>query len=211
MNEDMNHKYYVLIKRALDIAGAILALALTAPLMIIVTLLVISTMRPPVLFRQLRPGLQRRPFHIYKFRTMRNSRDENGAFLSDELRLTRLGRLLRRTSLDELPGLINVLKGDMSFVGPRPLLMRYLDRYTPEQNRRHEVKPGITGWAQVNGRNALTWEEKFDLDLWYIDNISFRLDLKIMWLTLIKVTTKEGINADGHVTMPEFKEEKLSN
>lgn len=205
------HKQYLLIKRTLDVAGAIFVLALTAPLMIIVALFVVSTMRPPVLFRQLRPGLRCRPFHMYKFRTMRKSRDENGAFLSDELRLTRLGRFLRRTSLDELPALINVLRGDMSFVGPRPLLMKYLDRYTPEQNRRHEVKPGITGWAQINGRNSLAWEKKFDLDLWYIDNMSVWLDIKIMWLTLIKVTTREGINADGHATMPEFKEEKLSN
>lgn len=142
---------------------------------------------------------------MYKFRTMLDIRNEQGELLPDELRLTPVGRFLRKTSLDELPELFNVLKGDMSLVGPRPLLMDYLDQYTPEQARRHEVKPGITGWAQVNGRNALTWEEKFKLDVWYVDNWSLWLDIKILFMTLVKVFKREGISADGHVTMPEFK------
>jgi len=162
-------------------------------------------MGSPVLFRQVRPGLHRKPFVMYKFRTMRDLRDTEGRLLPDEMRLTRVGHILRATSLDELPELFNVLKGEMSLVGPRPLLMEYLELYTPEQARRHEVKPGITGWAQVNGRNAITWEEKFKLDVWYVDNWSLGLDLKILALTLIKVLKREGISADGHATMPEFR------
>jgi lipopolysaccharide/colanic/teichoic acid biosynthesis glycosyltransferase len=159
----------------------------------------------PVLFRQVRPGLGGKPFVMYKFRTMTEERDEQGNLFPDEKRLTPFGAFLRAWSLDELPELFNVLKGDMSLVGPRPLLMQYLDRYTPEQFRRHEVKPGITGWAQVNGRNALSWEEKFKLDVWYVDNWTIWLDLKILWLTLVKVLRREGISAHGHATMPEFK------
>lgn len=159
----------------------------------------------PVLFRQQRPGRHGRPFVIYKFRTMRELRDTEGRLLPDAQRLTHLGRFLRATSLDELPELFNVLKGEMSLVGPRPLLMEYLERYTPEQARRHEVKPGITGWAQVHGRNAITWEEKFKLDVWYVDHHSLGLDLKILWLTLVKVLRREGISASGHATMPEFQ------
>lgn len=185
--------------------GATFGLVLLAPVMLVVALLIRLTMGSPVLFRQVRPGLYGRPFTMYKFRTMLDIRNERGELLPDELRLTPVGRFLRKTSLDELPELFNVLKGDMSLVGPRPLLMDYLDRYTPEQARRHEVKPGITGWAQVNGRNALTWEEKFKLDVWYVDNWSLWLDIKILFMTLVKVFKREGISADGHVTMPEFK------
>lgn len=158
-----------------------------------------------VLFVQKRPGLHGRPFALFKFRTMTYARDEQGNLLTDRERLSRLGRFLRSTSLDELPELFNVIKGDMSLVGPRPLLIQYLDRYTPEQARRHEVKPGITGWAQVNGRNALTWEEKFKLDIWYVDHMSFWLDLKIIAMTILKILKREGISQPGHMTMEEFK------
>jgi len=158
----------------------------------------------PILFRQTRPGLNGNPFTLYKFRTMTDERDVDGNLLSDSERLTKIGRFLRSTSLDELPELFNVVKGDMSLVGPRPLLMQYLERYTPEQARRHEVKPGITGWAQINGRNAITWEEKFKLDVWYVDNQSLLLDLKILFLTIVSVLKREGINQLGHVTSEEF-------
>ena len=194
----------ILTKRLLDIAGAILGLGLLGLPMLIVAFLVRIKLGSPVIFRQIRPGLHGKPFVLYKFRTMTDARDEDGNLLPDELRLTPFGKFLRSTSLDELPELFNVLKGDMSLVGPRPLLMQYLERYTPEQARRHEVKPGITGWAQINGRNALSWEEKFEMDVWYVDNWSIWLDLKILLLTLIKVLKREGIHADGHVTMPEF-------
>lgn len=193
------------IKRAMDIIGATCGLVLFAPVMLVVAVLIRVTMGSPVLFRQVRPGLHGRPFTLYKFRTMLDLRDAQGGLLPDGLRLTGVGRFLRRTSLDELPELFNVLKGEMSLVGPRPLLLEYLDRYTPEQARRHEVKPGITGWAQVNGRNALTWEEKFRLDVWYVDNWSLWLDLKIVGITLAKVLRGEGISAAGHATMPEFR------
>jgi lipopolysaccharide/colanic/teichoic acid biosynthesis glycosyltransferase len=158
----------------------------------------------PVFFRQTRPGLQGRPFNMVKFRTMIDARDPSGQLLPDADRLTAFGRFLRASSLDELPELWNVLKGDMSLVGPRPLLMEYLPLFSSEQSRRHEVRPGITGWAQVNGRNALTWEEKFQLDVWYVDNQSFWLDLKILFLTVKTVLTREGIGARGEVTMPRF-------
>jgi lipopolysaccharide/colanic/teichoic acid biosynthesis glycosyltransferase len=157
-----------------------------------------------VLFRQQRPGLRGQPFILLKFRTMTEARDGQGRLLPDAARLTAFGRFLRSTSLDELPELLNVLKGEMSLVGPRPLLMRYLDRYTSEQRRRHEVRPGITGWAQVNGRNALSWEEKFAFDIWYLDHYTVWLDLKIIALTLLKISRREGINQAGHDTMPEF-------
>ncbi|AOQ23324.1 putative sugar transferase EpsL [Moorella thermoacetica] len=195
----------LLIKRLIDFIGAFIGLVVFLPLIILIALLVRVNMEAPVLFRQVRPGLHGRPFILYKFRTMRELRDAEGRLLPDEMRLTRLGRILRSTSLDELPELFNVLKGEMSLVGPRPLLMEYLDRYTTEQARRHEVKPGITGWAQVNGRNAITWEEKFKLDVWYVDNWNLGLDLKILVLTLIKVLKREGISAGGHATMPEFR------
>jgi sugar transferase EpsL len=158
----------------------------------------------PVIFRQRRPGLNGTPFTIFKFRTMTAERDTDDNFLADEKRLTRFGRFLRSTSLDELPELINVIKGDMSLIGPRPLLMQYLDRYTTEQARRHEVKPGITGWAQINGRNAISWEEKFALDVWYVDHLCFSLDLKIIAFTLWKILTREGINQPGRATAEEF-------
>ena len=159
----------------------------------------------PVLFRQQRPGLSGRPFWLLKFRTMTDARDAGGVLLPDAQRLTAFGRFLRGSSLDELPELINVLKGEMSLVGPRPLLMQYLDRYTPEQARRHEVRPGITGWAQVNGRNAITWEEKFKLDVWYVDNWSLWLDIKIIAMTIWKILKREGISQPGQATMEEFK------
>ena len=193
------------LKRALDVIGASFALLVFGPVMLYIALRIWREMGSPVLFRQVRPGLQGKPFVMYKFRTMTEERDAEGRLLPDEKRLTPLGKFLRQYSLDELPEFINVLKGEMSLVGPRPLLMEYLDRYTPEQARRHEVKPGITGWAQVNGRNALTWEEKFRLDVWYVDNWNLLLDLKILFLTLVKVLRREGISAEGHATMPEFK------
>lgn len=194
-----------IIKRGMDILLSTFFLILFSPIMLLITILIYINLGSPVIFKQLRPGLHGKPFYIYKFRTMKDLRDENGNLLPDGQRLTQFGAFLRSTSLDELPELINVLKGDMSLVGPRPLLMEYLDRYTPEQARRHEVKPGITGWAQINGRNAISWEEKFKLDVWYVDNWSIWLDLKIMAITLIKVLKREGISAEGHVTMPEFK------
>jgi len=200
----VERKIAKVMKRGMDICGALLGLAVAAPLFFFIALLVKLDSPGPVLFRQQRPGLWGEPFIIYKFRTMWDARDEHGSLLPDEQRLTKLGRFLRSTSIDELPELYNVLKGDMSLVGPRPLLMEYLDRYTPEQARRHEVKPGITGWAQVNGRNAISWEEKFKLDVWYVDNWSLNLDVKILWLTIIKVLRQEGISSSGCATMPEF-------
>lgn len=188
-----------------------MGLILTSPVMAITALLVRLTMGKPVLFRQVRPGLHGKPFILYKFRTMTDERDEQGNLLPDEQRLTRLGRFLRRTSLDELPELWNVLKGDMSLVGPRPLLMEYLPLYTPEQFRRHEVKPGITGWAQVNGRNAITWEEKFKLDTWYVDNLSFWFDIKIIFMTVWKIIKREGISYPGAATMPKFQGNSRAN
>jgi len=191
-------------KRTLDLALSTLALVLLSPILAVIALFVRIKLGSPVLFRQQRPGLHGKPFTLLKFRTMTDARDADGNLLPDEQRLTSFGQFLRRTSLDELPELFNVLKGDMSLVGPRPLLMQYLERYTPEQMRRHEVKPGITGWAQVNGRNALSWEEKFALDVWYVDHLSLRLDLKIILLTVWKVLRREGISQDGFATMPEF-------
>ena len=162
-------------------------------------------MGAPIFFRQLRPGRHGKPFTMVKFRTMTDARDASGALLPDADRLTAFGKFLRATSLDELPELWNVVKGEMSLVGPRPLLMQYLDRYTPEQARRHAVRPGVTGWAQVNGRNAISWEQKFALDVWYADNLSFWLDLKILWLTVRKVLRSEGVSQAGQATMEEFR------
>lgn len=191
-------------KRMLDL----LVIFMTSPLWLPVLLLVAITnwlvLGRPVLFCQQRPGLGGEPFTIYKFRTMTDERDDQGNLLPDADRLTAFGNFLRSTSLDELPELFNVLKGDMSLIGPRPLLMEYLPRYTTEQMRRHEVRPGITGWAQVNGRNALTWEEKFQMDVWYVEHCSFWLDLKILWLTFMVLMKREGITAQEHVTMPKF-------
>ncbi|EHP40130.1 sugar transferase involved in lipopolysaccharidesynthesis [Cupriavidus basilensis OR16] len=192
------------MKRVFDLllaAGALLLLCL--PLLILI-LLVRRRLGSPVFFRQVRPGLRGRPFEMIKFRTMTDSRGPDGQLLSDADRLTAFGRFLRGTSLDELPELWNVLKGDMSLVGPRPLLMEYLPLYSTEQARRHEVRPGVTGWAQVNGRNALSWEDKFKLDVWYVDNWSLWLDVKILWLTVRKVLVREGISAAGEATMSKF-------
>lgn len=192
------------LKRFLDILISSCLLILLSPLFLLIALIVYLGMGRPVIFSQLRPGVKGKPFKMYKFRTMTEATDDKGNLLPDDERLTSVGRFLRETSLDELPELFNVLKGDMSLVGPRPLLMQYLPRYTSEQARRHEVKPGVTGWAQVNGRNALTWEEKFKLDVWYVDNWSLWLDIKILFITLLKVLKREGISADGCATMPEF-------
>jgi lipopolysaccharide/colanic/teichoic acid biosynthesis glycosyltransferase len=194
------------MKLLFDVVVAAAALLAGALLLLAVALAVRLVLGRPVLFVQERPGLHGAPFRLVKFRTMRAAAvDASGRPLPDEARLTRLGRFLRATSLDELPELWNVLKGEMSLVGPRPLLMQYLPLYTPEQARRHEVLPGITGWAQVNGRNALSWEDKFRLDVWYVDNRSFRLDLKILWLTAVKVFRREGISQEGHATAEAFK------
>ncbi|GAB3374865.1 sugar transferase [Azotobacter armeniacus] len=191
-------------KRLLDIFAAAGGLLLLAPAFLVLAWLVSRRIGAPVLFRQTRPGLHGRPFELLKFRSMREALDGNGHPLPDAERLTPFGNFLRATSLDELPELWNVLRGDMSLVGPRPLLMEYLPLYTPEQARRHAVRPGITGWAQVNGRNALSWEEKFRLDVWYVDHRSFRLDLQILLLTLKRVLAREGINAEGEATMARF-------
>jgi sugar transferase EpsL len=191
-------------KRLFDFIVATLALFTLSPLLLLLAFLVGLNSGFPILFHQRRPGLHGKPFTLYKFRTMTDERDAQGNLFPDAERLTPFGRFLRSTSLDELPELFNVLKGEMSLVGPRPLLMRYLDRYTPEQMRRHEVKPGITGWAQVNGRNAITWEQKFTLDVWYVDNQSLWLDLKIIALTAWKILKREGINQPGHATAREF-------
>jgi lipopolysaccharide/colanic/teichoic acid biosynthesis glycosyltransferase len=191
-------------KRLLDLALTIPALILLSPLIAALALLVRVKLGSPLLFRQQRPGLSGQPFTLMKFRTMTDARDREGNLLPDRERLTSFGKFLRGTSLDELPELINVLRGEMSLVGPRPLLMEYLDRYTPQQARRHEVKPGITGWAQINGRNAISWEERFKLDVEYVDRLSLGFDIKVMWLTLIKILKREGISAEGHSTMPIF-------
>jgi sugar transferase EpsL len=191
-------------KRWLDLGVALPAFLMCAPVMLALALLLRLSLGKGIFFCQQRPGLYGRPFKIYKFRTMTNACDAQGRLLPDAERLTRLGRLLRSASLDELPELFNVLKGDMSLVGPRPLLMQYLERYTPEQRRRHEVKPGITGWAQVNGRNAITWDEKFKLDVWYVDHQSLWLDVRIIARTILKVLKREGISQPGQATMEEF-------
>ncbi|HEX8091382.1 MAG TPA: sugar transferase [Blastocatellia bacterium] len=191
-------------KRLFDLVLSLLALILLSPLLVMLALLVRVKLGSPALFRQRRPGLNGRPFTLMKFRTMTDARDANGHLLPDSERLTSFGRFLRSTSLDELPELFSVLKGEMSLVGPRPLLMEYLDRYSAEEARRHEAKPGITGWAQINGRNAISWEERFKLDVEYVDGLSLGFDLKVIWLTLIKILRREGISAEGHSTMPVF-------
>jgi lipopolysaccharide/colanic/teichoic acid biosynthesis glycosyltransferase len=191
-------------KRALDVVGAGAALALTAPVMAVTAVAVARELGRPVLFRQVRPGLHGAPFTMFKFRTMRDATDAHGRALPDAERLTSLGRFLRASSLDELPELWNVLRGDMSLVGPRPLLMQYLPLYSREQARRHDVKPGITGWAQIHGRNALSWDEKFALDLWYVDHASLWLDLRILAGTVRAVLRKDGISHAGDATMPVF-------
>ena len=193
------------MKRIIDLLLSLTALVVLSPLLLIIAVIVRFRLGSPVFFRQVRPGLNAHPFAIVKFRTMTDALDENGNMLPDAERLPTLGRILRATSLDELPELWNVLKGDMSLVGPRPLLMEYLDLYTAEQSRRHDVRPGITGWAQVNGRNALSWEEKFALDVWYVDNQSLWLDAKILMMTLLKVIRREGVSHEGHATMEPFR------
>ena len=192
------------MKRAIDFAGAILTIAVLWPILLATAILVYHKLGRPILFKQVRPGLGGVPFELYKFRSMENSTDCNGNMLSDQERLTNFGKLLRKSSLDELPELINVIKGEMSLVGPRPLLMQYLERYSAEQARRHEVKPGITGWAQINGRNAISWQEKFNLDVWYVDNRNLMLDIRILLLTLKAVVKKKDINQQGHATAEEF-------
>ena len=195
---------YRIAKRALDVAGATAGLIATAPLTIPAAVAVRATMGSPIFFEQARPGKDGRPFKLKKFRTMRHVRPGEDMLASDADRITPLGQFIRSTSIDELPTLLNVLKGDMSLVGPRPLLMRYLDRYTPEQARRHNVKPGVTGWAQINGRNAISWEQKFRLDMWYVDHASLTLDLQILVKTVLKVVQREGISAEGQATTTEF-------
>ncbi len=192
-------------KRILDILASSLGLIILSPIILAVAILVRFFLGTPTLFRQQRPGYKGKPFNIYKFRTMTDDRDSKGDLLPDSIRLTRIGRFLRRLSLDELPEILNILRGDMSLVGPRPLLMEYLPRYSSEQMRRHDVYPGLTGWAQVNGRNAITWQDKFRLDVWYVDHWSFWLDIKIIFMTLWKVIKREGINQPGQETIEYFK------
>ncbi|WP_274648615.1 sugar transferase [Paenibacillus humicola] len=193
------------MKRLFDLAVTVPMLLVFLPVTLIIAMLVRRRLGSPVIFKQQRPGLYGRPVHVYKFRTMTGEKDASGKLLPDHIRLTPFGAFLRKYSLDELPQLWNVVRGDLSLVGPRPLLMEYLPLYTAEQARRHLVRPGITGWAQVNGRNAITWEEKFRLDTWYVDNRSFLLDMKILWMTLIKVVKSEGISSGDHATMPVFR------
>lgn len=194
-----------MIKRLFDILVSLVTLLLTLPLIALLAVFIRYKLGSPVIFRQIRPGLRQRPFMMVKFRTMLNVSDSNSESLPDEKRMTALGRILRATSLDELPELWNVLKGDMSLVGPRPLLMEYLPLYSKEQQRRHEVRPGVTGWAQVNGRNNLSWPERFKMDVWYVDNQSFWLDMKILLMTVKKVFLREDINQSGHATAEKFK------
>ena len=192
-------------KKIFELFLIFLSLPLVLPIYLLTMLLVLIQLNFPILFKQPRAGLNGKTFSIYKFRTMTNQRDKNGILLPDKLRLTKFGKFLRSTSLDELPSLWNVIKNDMNLVGPRPLLLEYLPLYSAKQARRHEVKPGITGWAQVNGRNTISWQEKFDLDVWYVDNQSIWLDIKILWITVKKVIMRDGINQAEHSTMENFK------
>lgn len=196
--------YQTIIKRIFDFIIALFLLAILSPLILVVVFLLAIANKGNIFFLQLRPGLHGKPFKIIKFKTMRDEFDSNDNLLPDEVRLTQIGKVIRALSIDELLQLINVLKGDMSLVGPRPLLTQYLTRYTPEQARRHNVRPGITGWAQVNGRNAISWEYKFKLDVDYVEKLSFALDMKILWTTFLNVVQRKGISADGHATMEEF-------
>ena len=193
-----------MIKSIFDKTLALFLIILFSPIYIVVSLLIFFKMGSPILFRQKRPGYKEKIFGIYKFRTMTNEKDANGNLLPDDKRLVGIGKFIRSTSLDELPQLFNVLKGEMSFVGPRPLLKEYLPLYNEKQKRRHDVKPGITGWAQVNGRNAISWEQKFDYDVWYVDNQSFWLDIKILWLTFLKVVKRSDISSSTSSTMEKF-------
>ncbi|WP_373778838.1 sugar transferase [Glaesserella sp.] len=194
-----------MLKRLIDILGSLLGLIILSPLYVFIAYKVKKNLGSPVLFRQIRPGLDGKPFEMIKFRTMKDAVDEKGNLLPDAERLTDFGKMLRSTSLDELPELWNVLKGDMSLVGPRPLLMDYVPLYNEEQRKRHNVRPGITGYAQVNGRNAISWEQKFELDTWYVENQSLWLDIQILWKTVKKVVAKEDISAAGDATMPRFE------
>ncbi len=200
-----NKKLQAIIKQTIDIAVSLIGLTLLMIPFILIFLAIKAGSKGHAFFKQERPGKNRKIFSLYKFRTMKNLKDKNGHLLPDENRLTKIGKTLRKLSLDEFPELWNVMKGDMSLIGPRPLLKEYLERYTPAQARRHEVKPGITGWAQVNGRNAITWEEKFIHDVWYVDNWSIWLDFKIIFMTIIKVIKGEGVSQPGQATMEEFK------
>jgi sugar transferase EpsL len=201
----MSHHHYNLAKRIFDFGFALILLMVLSPLLVVLACLVGMNLGCPIFFRHTRPGLGGKPFVLYKFRTMTDERDEYGRHLPDAMRLKAFGKLLRSLSMDELPELFNVLKGDMSLVGPRPLLMEYLERYNAEQARRHEVVPGVTGWAQINGRNALTWEDKFKLDVWYVEHRSLPLDLKILVTTVFKAIKREGISQPGHATAEKFK------
>ena len=196
------------LKNLFDKSLALFLIILFSPIYIVISLLIFFKMGSPILFRQKRPGYKEKIFGIYKFRTMTNEKDANGNLLPDDKRLVGIGKFIRSTSLDELPQLFNVLKGEMSFVGPRPLLKEYLPLYNEKQKRRHDVKPGITGWAQVNGRNAISWEQKFDYDVWYVDNQSFWLDIKILWLTFLKVVKRSDISSSTSSTMEKFKGSK---
>ena len=195
---------YKYIKRILDIISSLLAIIILLPLLAVTAVLVKTKLGSPVLFKQERPGKDEKIFTLMKFRTMTDERDENGELLPDEVRLTKFGKFLRSTSIDELPELFNILKGDMSVIGPRPLLVKYLPRYNEHQHRRHKVRPGLSGWAQVNGRNSISWEEKFDLDVEYVDNYSFAMDVKILFMTVLNVLKKEGISSETSATMEVF-------
>ena len=199
------------MKHIIDYMFGIVLWLIFSPVIVMLSMMIRVSIGRPVFFRQMRPGLRGRPFYIVKFRTMTDGRDSSGRLLPDEKRITRFGLLLRSTSLDELPELYNVLKGEMSLVGPRPLLMEYLDRYTPEQFKRHDVKPGITGWAQINGRNAISWDQKFDFDLWYVQHHTFWLDVKIIAKTIIEAIRREGISQPGHVTAEKFNPHRTEN
>jgi len=202
VDTNIKHKYWK--KRIFDLVLCSFSCFVILPVVVIIAMAAFISMGHPIIFKQLRPGKDGKPFYLYKFRTMLELKDDKGNYLPDEKRLTAFGRFLRRYSLDELPELWNVIKGDMSLVGPRPLLMEYIRYYTPEQARRHEVKPGITGWAQINGRNAISWEDKFKLDVWYVDNWSLSLDIKIIVLTIIKVVKGEGVTPEFGEIMPKF-------
>ena len=195
---------YKYIKRILDIISSLLAIIILSPLLAVTAVLVKTKLGSPVLFKQERPGKDEKIFTLMKFRTMTDERDENGELLPDEVRLTKFGKFLRSTSIDELPELFNILKGDMSVIGPRPLLVEYIPRYNEHQHRRHEVRPGLSGWAQVNGRNTVSWEDKFDMDVHYIDNYSFAMDVKILFMTVLNVLKKEGISSETSATMEVF-------
>lgn len=198
------------MKRIFDIVVSLIALILLSPVIAITAFLIKMKIGSPVIFTQERPGLKGKPFYVYKFRSMTDERDQNGELLPDDIRLTSFGKVIRKLSLDELPQLWNVVKGDMSFVGPRPLLMEYMNLYNETQLKRHDVRPGITGWAQVNGRNTITWEKKFEFDVWYVENQSFWLDMKILLMTVMKVFKSEGISQDGQATMTKFQGDSKS-